>query len=47
MIETEGKDPRESIVRDEVFTRILRYARHNGLRRSGPECDNADRNVER
>ena len=33
VIETGGRSRRESIVRDEVLTRVLRYARHNGLRR--------------
>jgi hypothetical protein len=33
VIEAGGESRRESIVRDEVLTRVLRYARHNGLRR--------------
>jgi hypothetical protein len=33
LIESGGRSRRESIVRDEVLTRVLRYARHNGLRR--------------
>jgi hypothetical protein len=31
VIEAGGESRRESIVRDEVLTRVLRYARHNGL----------------
>lgn len=33
VVEAGGRSRRESIVRDEVLTRVLRYARHNGLRR--------------
>jgi hypothetical protein len=33
VIEAGGRSRRASIVRDEVLARVLRYARHNGLRR--------------
>jgi hypothetical protein len=33
VVEAGGQSYRKSIVRDEVLTRILRYARHNGIRR--------------
>jgi hypothetical protein len=33
VVEAGGRSRRKSIVRDEVLTSVLRYARHNGLRR--------------
>jgi hypothetical protein len=33
VIGTGGRSRRKSIVRDEILTRVLRYARHNGLQR--------------
>jgi hypothetical protein len=32
VIEAGGESRRKKIVRDEVLTRVLRYARHNGIR---------------
>jgi hypothetical protein len=33
VVEAGGQSRRKSVVRDEVLTRVLRYARHNGIRR--------------
>jgi hypothetical protein len=48
MIEAGGESRRQSIVRDEVLTRGLRYARHNGIRRfwTDRECSHLEDDAE-